>query len=122
MQFRCVEIVSIGTNIQKLTKSHFGPISPLKLQCKTSKWWPERVTGSIVPKKFCSILYKLVSLVKSWRRKEKFLAYLMFTYKQCILFLHCRAQLGGRNWQPFGEGKTGHKNVSSWRVIANLQI
>ena len=43
-----------------MTKLKFWLISPLKLQCKTSKWWQEPIYGSMMMKNFvCYFFTKL---------------------------------------------------------------
>ena len=61
MQFRRVGLRSIGPSSQKLWSNLiFGPIAPLLLQCKTTKWCQEPIYGSIMLKIFvCHFLTKL---------------------------------------------------------------
>ena len=55
MQFRRVDLSLIGPPNQVMTKSNFGPISRLSLQCKTPKWRQELIYGSIMLKLYCGI-------------------------------------------------------------------
>ena len=49
----------------------FGLIGPLKLQCKTSNWWPEPIYGSIMLKFFVSFFNQVASIFHFEGGKQK---------------------------------------------------
>ena len=72
-------------------KSNFWPISPLKLQCKTSKWRQEPIHGSITLKIVLWALSNISSYLveRAWGKKVFFglTYYTGLTQKHCLNYV-----------------------------------
>ena len=67
-------------------KSNFWPISPLKLQCKTSKWRQEPIYGSMTLK---IVLWAYLTYPHIWLKEHEEKSFFGLTYYTGLTQKHC---------------------------------